>query len=129
MVADRTGLTVMDGTVGAGGHSRLILRALGIPDYSSDLIAIHDVEVRRRSVTGRSSVWFDSDQPGSGQLCDAADHLQRLEIAELIGLFWIWDCRPISLPIVNVVWFDAGGRGYAVRCFQWGVCTTVIENN
>ncbi len=34
------GLIVVDGTVGAGGHSRVLLEHLGPPENSSDLIAI-----------------------------------------------------------------------------------------
>lgn len=75
------GLTVMDGTVGAGGHSRLILRALGtsgrLVGFDRDPMMLKYAEAVLQAEPAYGSIQVNLVQ---ASYADAAEHLKRLEI-------------------------------------------------
>lgn len=76
------GLTVMDGTLGAGGHSRLILRALKgsgrLIGFDRDPMMLRYAESVLRAEPGSDQISIDLIQ---GSYADALEHLQSAGVS------------------------------------------------
>ena len=95
------GLTVLDGTLGAGGHSRLILKSLG---ETGRLIGLdRDPMMLALATQNLASIQHPGTSFVRSSYADAETVLQTLGMNGLIECCWIWVYLRTSFRIENVV--------------------------
>ena len=107
----RTGGIYLDGTLGGGGHARLILERC---TPGGMLIGIDQDQEALRATGQRLAEFGPSAQLVHGNFGDLADHLDRLGIPLLDG--FILDIGVSSHQL------DSGNRDVAVRSRRSGEC-------